>query len=642
MPGSPFTTPAFLDNGEFFMDQGNVIQMNWPNVSDAFSTHVAMASASFPGWDWTRPWPGGDMVDGHSVHLTVAPEVLTDPAVVVDATTVLSSLTFGIPDSMVSGGKALPMDPSWYICRHVFITTKPEAKKSADRGHGCGFLEQACLDDLEFILSNGWGKTDNNTMCAQLAFDPLPESCGSSFGYARQDSWFADNTVIANSVLGPLETSPKEQQYSWRIGTGYHSPYDPIPYEIAANRTYLVATAWGYSKKLDASARKTPKVTLACISSGDAHVPPPPPPPPPSSTTTTTPSKPTSTPTAIPNTNAYYDDFTAGLKQWTTYGDSFSSDSRLLIADYSLGDKALLKSSYSNFTFEADITLPGDSGNAGLIFRVSDPSDGADAYKGYYAGISTENNVVLGRASNDWTQISLVDVDIAANKAHHLKVKVREDKIDVYVNDMTKALISATDGTYARGMDGVRLYDTGATFDNVHIFPLAFKDDFASGSMDKWITYGGDYATKNAALVGQASSGGKALIRDTLYSDFVYEADVTIWDESGDAGLVFRASSPYDGTDGYYGYYAGFGNGYIVLGRSDNGWNELANVNASIQHGTAHHIMVRAKQNSLSIFVDDMNKPKIQTGDDTYLTGLNGVRVHGTKTTFDNVVIYTM
>lgn len=83
------------------------------------------------------------------------------------------------------------------------------------------------------------------------------------------------------------------------------------------------------------------------------------------------------------------------MKQWTTYGDSFSSDSRLLIADCSLGDKALLKSSYSNFTFEADITLTGDSGNAGLIFRVPNPSDGPDAYKGYYAGISTENNVVL-------------------------------------------------------------------------------------------------------------------------------------------------------------------------------------------------------------------------------------------------------
>ncbi|KAK1239407.1 hypothetical protein MKX07_008895 [Trichoderma sp. CBMAI-0711] len=638
MPGSPLKTPAFLDNGEFFMDQGNVIQMNWPNVSDAFTKPVAMASASFSGWDWTRPWPGGDVVDGHSVHLIVAPEVLTDPAVVVDATTVLSSLTFGIPDSMMSGKKALPMDPSWYICRHVFITTKPEAKKSADEGESCGFLEQACLDDLTTLLASGWGTADNNTMCAQLTFDPIPKSCGDSFGYARQDSWYADNTVISNSVLGPLETIPKQQQYSWRIGTGYHSPGDALAYEIAANRTYLVATAWGYSKKLDANARKTPKVTWTCISSGDAYVPPPPPPPPPSSTTT----KPTSTPTAIPNTDAYYDDFTAGLRQWTTYDGSFSSGSGLLVADYSLGGKALLKSSYSNFTFEADVTLTNEWGNAGLIFRVSSPAEGADAYKGYYAGISTENNVVLGHASNDWTQISLVDVDIAANKAHHLKVKVRENKIDVYVNDMTKAKISTTDSTYASGMDGVRVFDTGATFDNVQIFPLAFKDDFASGSMDKWISYGGDYATKNAALVGQASSGGKALIRDALYTDFVYEADVTIWYESGDAGLVFRASSPYVGTDGYYGYYAGFGNGYIVFGRSDNGWKELANVKASIQHGTAHHIMVRAKGNAIFIFVDDMNEPKVETEDETYLTGLNGVRVSGTKTTFDNIVIYTM
>ncbi|KAL6864497.1 hypothetical protein J3F83DRAFT_766528 [Trichoderma novae-zelandiae] len=339
MPGSPFSTPAFLDNGEFFMDQGNVIQMNWPNVSDAFSTPVVMTSASFLGWDWTRLWLGGDVTDGHSVHLTVAPEVLTDPAVVVDA----------------------------------------------------------------------------------------------------------DNTVIANSVLGPLETSPKQQQYSWRIGTWYHSPNDAIAYEIAASRTYLVAAAWGYSKKLDPKDRKTPKVTWSCISSGDAYVPPPPPPPPPpsSTTTTTTTSKPTPTPTAVPNTDAYYDDFTDGLKQWTTYDGSFSSDSK-------------------------------------------------------------------------------------------------------------------------------------------------------------------------------ASSGGEAFICDTLSSDFVYEADVTIWDETG------------------------FGNGYIVFGHSDNGWHELANVKASMQHGTAHRIMVRAKGDALSIFVDDMNEPRIETVDNKYLTGLNGVRVSGTKTTFDNVVIYTM
>ncbi|KAH8878781.1 hypothetical protein GQ53DRAFT_673477, partial [Thozetella sp. PMI_491] len=49
------------------------------------------------------------------------------------------------------------IDPSWFVCRHVFISTKPEVKQAVDRGAGCSFLSSACQDYLKAGLTKGWG-----------------------------------------------------------------------------------------------------------------------------------------------------------------------------------------------------------------------------------------------------------------------------------------------------------------------------------------------------------------------------------------------------------------------------------------------------------------------------------------------------
>ena len=51
-----------------------------------------------------------------------------------------------------------------------------------------------------------------------------------------------DAAFLANSTMSALQTSKEQQQYSWRIGTGYNDPGDGFGYALAANRTYLIAT----------------------------------------------------------------------------------------------------------------------------------------------------------------------------------------------------------------------------------------------------------------------------------------------------------------------------------------------------------------------------------------------------------------
>ncbi|RHZ55468.1 hypothetical protein CDV55_101642 [Aspergillus turcosus] len=605
-------SPVYIDYGEFFMNSSNILAVPYENVTAAFKTPVAIHSTAIDGFDWTQPYPGS-RTGGHTAYLEIAQEMPLPASIVEDATTVLSSLTFGIPDNMSSGGQPLVMDPSWYICRHVFISTRPEAKLAVDGGSKCNFLSQACQADLKTSLTQDWGKAAaDGTMCSALGFDAIPPSCQDSFGFARQDVMAFDAAFLANAALAPAQTSKEQQQYSWRIGTGYHDPGDARAYALAANRTYLVATVWGYSQS--ARSRQVPEVSFGCLSAGAA------------------------------NNVAFGDDFSSGsTTQWKTYGGSFDASSNALVGSKSPGGKALVTTNFANFLFEADVTLASASGNAGLLFRASNPGIGADAYNGYYAGIAASGSVVLGRASNSWTRLGSSPADVAANKVHHVRVQAMHKALSLFVDDMSKAKVSVTDGAYTSGMNGVRVYDTGATFDNIRITPLAFSDDFASGTMGKWTTVDGEYQVSSSAAVVSASPIAKALITDVTSKDLIYEADVSIDSSAnGNGGFIFRVSNAKAGPDSYNGYYAGIGNGLVVLGRADNKWNGLKTLQAAdIKAGQKHHLMIRTRGDSISVFVDDLNTPRMVVKDGTYSAGLSGIRAYKTTMSVSNVRIYT-
>ena len=94
-----------------------------------------------------------------------------------------------------------------------------------------------------------------------------------------------------------------------------------------------------------------------------------------------------------------------------------------------------------------------------------------DGYSGYYAGISPSGRVVLGRANGGWTELGRAQMSIAPGSTHRLRVTAVGSSIKVYVDDMVTPKISVTDGTYASGANGVRVFDTAASFDNVEVKP---------------------------------------------------------------------------------------------------------------------------------------------------------------------------
>ncbi len=86
--GSPSSSLAFLKGGEFFMDSANIVDLYYPNVSQAFTKPVSTASVNIHGFDWTQPFPGKPFDgDGHGVHLAVAQEMMMNESVVQNSST---------------------------------------------------------------------------------------------------------------------------------------------------------------------------------------------------------------------------------------------------------------------------------------------------------------------------------------------------------------------------------------------------------------------------------------------------------------------------------------------------------------------------------------------------------------------------
>nr|WP_226894709.1 beta-L-arabinofuranosidase domain-containing protein [Luteolibacter marinus] len=167
-----------------------------------------------------------------------------------------------------------------------------------------------------------------------------------------------------------------------------------------------------------------------------------------------------------------------------------------------------------------------------------------------------------------------------------------------------------------------------------------FSDSFAAGHHDGWIFYGGGWFVRDGALQAASNAhsgssglaGVKAVNPAARFRDLAYEGKVTV-NESGDAGLIFRVGDAAIGADTYRGYYAGISveRGEVILGKADNAWAELAAAAMPLKAGDDHVIRVEAKGSRIRVFVDDMNRPKIEVEDDSFADGCIGVRRYTTR-----------
>ncbi len=169
--------------------------------------------------------------------------------------------------------------------------------------------------------------------------------------------------------------------------------------------------------------------------------------------------------------NPFVENFNNGLDvNWTRYGSNItvSSGHYLLNHTNSYGKALTGDGFWTDGTLEADVMLTTSSGNAGLVFRATNPDyTGPDDMAGYYVGLDPGGSVMLGRMNYAWTQLASAPATVGTSVWHRLKVTMQGATLKVYVNDLNTPKLALSDSTHRRGQIGVRAFQCNAQFDNI-------------------------------------------------------------------------------------------------------------------------------------------------------------------------------
>ncbi len=187
-------------------------------------------------------------------------------------------------------------------------------------------------------------------------------------------------------------------------------------------------------------------------------------------------------------------------------------------------------------------------------------------------------------------------------------------------------------------LETVSLVPFGAQHLRVSWFPYlgtpapksgSFTENFDATWSQRWTVFGGNWSARNGSLstVPASASGAKALALATGFTNFTYDADVSVG-SVGNAGLVFRASKPDIGADAYCGYYVGLnaGSSTLEFGYSSNGWHAITNVTLPFTANTFYHLKVKAQGSRIRIYVTNTNQPVVDMRDNNFASGMLGVR----------------
>lgn len=296
---------------------------------------------------------------------------------------------------------------------------------------------------------------------------------------------------------------------------------------------------------------------------------------------------------------------------WSTSGDVYAET-----CGGTAGPKAVAGSTaWTDYTVQGDVRI--DSGTqAGLLFRVSNPSAGTDALNGYYLGVTT-TGLVLGREKAGWTGLSSATIPggVTTGTWYHLVAQssgctFTVSAVPVGSTSAPTAFTYTDSGcTLTSGAIGVRDQGSTASFRNIAVTAGAaastavapYAAPFASGSASGWTPYGGTWATTASTESYADSAGGsgdKSVAGSGSWTNYSLTGDVRL-DSLGsnpNAGFIVRVTGAAVGADALNGYYAGVTPTGLVLGRELNNWTQLATANfpVTLPTGSWYHLTVEA------------------------------------------------
>ncbi len=137
---------------------------------------------------------------------------------------------------------------------------------------------------------------------------------------------------------------------------------------------------------------------------------------------------------------------------------------------------------WNNVPFSAgeagvDVWLAGpDGGNAGLILKVSNAGNGADAFNGYEVSLEQPGTLVIGRHRQNWEPIRRVPCDVPVNQWINLTVRMTATTLEVLVNGKSITKYEDAEHPLESGQVGLRTWQQDARFRNFAVTTRGVQD----------------------------------------------------------------------------------------------------------------------------------------------------------------------
>lgn len=182
----------------------------------------------------------------------------------------------------------------------------------------------------------------------------------------------------------------------------------------------------------------------------------------------------------------YHDHFTASAaSEWTSFGGTWQIENGAMRNDSDERGAKLITGSprWRDYSFSADVELLGKQGDAGLILRSSDEEQGVDSYRGYYAGLrSNDGNLIIGLADHGWVELATRPMPngVRAFQWYHLKAVVHGCQIVASAGEIPDGPIQTVSYNdphcFPQGRVGLRSHSSGGVWKNLAVLAYSSSD----------------------------------------------------------------------------------------------------------------------------------------------------------------------
>jgi hypothetical protein len=160
------------------------------------------------------------------------------------------------------------------------------------------------------------------------------------------------------------------------------------------------------------------------------------------------------------------------VKGFTAYGGRWVLQNDELHAAAGDGPKLVSTAEpFADGVVSVDIMLPdGRPGVAGIVVRLTDPAEGADAFSGYEVSLDADRKVlVLGRHRRNWEHLRDVPCEVPVAQWIRLEARLRGPSLEIVVDGRPVLTYEDTEHPLAAGTVALRTWRREAIYRNLTV-----------------------------------------------------------------------------------------------------------------------------------------------------------------------------